>query len=292
MTKLISLIGAALLGMGLYFILADKMHIPTMKASKSLRNMSKQNSNASAIEVWMSGAAQYLSKYIRINEFRRAKLEKDLNAADMHITPERFRADILVKIVPIVLLALVMYFIIPLISAVILILAVAIYLKETNSLDEKIRLRREEIEYDLPHFVATVEKTLKYNRDILAILETYEENAAPAMRNELRITIADMKSGNYESALTRWESRVNSSMLSDTVRGLISVIRGDDTDFYWAALSVKFADVQRQMLKAKAVKVPGKINKLSMVLLFCFIALYFVVMGASMIDEMGFIFSM
>ncbi len=37
-----------------------------------------------------------------------------------------------------------------------------------------------------------------------------------------------MKSGNYETALTRFETRIQSPMLSDVVRGLISVIRGGD----------------------------------------------------------------
>lgn len=38
---------------------------------------------------------------------------------------------------------------------------------------------------------------------------------------ELEITTADMKSGNLESALTRFETRIGSSMLSDVIRGLI-----------------------------------------------------------------------
>ena len=46
------------------------------------------------------------------------------------------------------------------------------------------------------------------------------------MKRELDITTADMKSGNYETALTRLETRIGSPMLSDVVRGLISVIRG------------------------------------------------------------------
>lgn len=280
-------ISAVLLAVGLYLFLADRMHFPTLKTSKAIRNMAKQTTNASAIEVWMAGAAEYISKYIPVSEFRKIKLERDLKAANVSLTPERFTANAIVKALPILLLAIPAYFIFPVFSVLVILLAVAIFIREMTSLQEKIRIRREEIEYDLPHFVSTVEKTLKYNRDVLAILETYEENAAPAMRDELRITIADMKTGNYESALTRFESRVNSSMLSDTVRGLISVIRGDDTDFYWAALSVKFSDLQRQMLKEKAVKIPGKINKLSMVLLFCFIVLYFVVLGLSMVDEMG-----
>jgi len=37
-----------------------------------------------------------------------------------------------------------------------------------------------------------------------------------------------MRTGNFEGALTRFEARVSSAMLSDVVRGLIGVLRGDD----------------------------------------------------------------
>jgi hypothetical protein len=99
-----------------------------------------------------------------------------------------------------------------------------------------------------------------------------------------------MRSGNYESALTRLESRVGSSMLSDVVRGLISLLRGDDTTAYWSALSVKFADYQRQMLRQKAVKVPGKIRKLSMILLFCFVITYLLIIGMEIMNSIGILF--
>ena len=99
-----------------------------------------------------------------------------------------------------------------------------------------------------------------------------------------------MRSGNYEAALTRLESRVGSAMLSDVVRGLISVLRGDDTTVYWASLSIKFADIQRQLLKMQAQKVPSKVKRLSMVLLFCFMAVYLVVITVEIMSSLGAIF--
>ena len=57
------------------------------------------------------------------------------------------------------------------------------------------------------------------------------------LRQELEITIADMKSGNEETALTRLESRIGSTMLSDVVRGLISVKRGDNGVMYFEMLN-------------------------------------------------------
>ena len=59
------------------------------------------------------------------------------------------------------------------------------------------------------------------------------------MKRELEITIADMASGNEENALTRMESRIGSTMLSDVVRGLISVKRGDNGIMYFQKMCIR-----------------------------------------------------
>ena len=119
------------------------------------------------------------------------------------------------------------------------------------------------------------------------ILDNFKENAGPELRRELEITVADMRSGNYEVALTRLESRVGSSMMSDVTRGLISVIRGDKTDVYWGNLVLKFSDYQRTLLKTEANKAPKRVRKLSMALLFCFMLVYVVVIGQVLLSSLG-----
>ena len=74
------------------------------------------------------------------------------------------------------------------------------------------------------------------------------------------------------------------------VRGLISLLRGDNTTAYWSSLSIKFADYQRQMLKQQAQKVPGKIKRLSMILLFCFMSFYLVVIIVEIMQSLGELF--
>ena len=178
----------------------------------------------------------------------------------------------------------------PLISPVFLLLGVAMYFKEYNSIQERIKKKRTAIEFELPRLVFHIEKTITHNRDVLTLLDDYRDNAGPELQEELSITVADMRSGNYEAALTRLESRVGSSMLSDVVRGLLSVLRGDETAMYWASLAVKFADIQRQLLKQQAVKIPGKVRRLSMILLFCFILVYMVVFVVQIMSSLGAMF--
>ena len=55
---------------------------------------------------------------------------------------------------------------------------------------------------------------------------------------ELDQTIADMKTGNYENALIRFETRIGRPMLWDVVRGLVGVLRGDDQRMYFKMISI------------------------------------------------------
>ena len=137
-------------------------------------------------------------------------------------------------------------------------LAVLVYFKEIQKAEKHMESRREEIETELLRFVSTVEQELASSRDVLSILEGFKKNTAPAFADELGITCADMRSGGYEVALMRMEARVNSPQLSDVVRGLISVIRGDNGKMYFQMLSHDFKQMELRKLKAKAQKIPGK----------------------------------
>lgn len=175
----------------------------------------------------------------------------------------------------------------PILSLLIAVIAVVIYFTEYKKVGKIIRGKRQRIEYELPRLVSSIDKTLTHSRDVLGILDSYREHAGEDLRRELDITVADMRSGNYEVALTRLESRVGSSMMSDVTRGLISVIHGDKTDVYWGNLVLKFSDYQRTLLKNEANKAPKRVRKLSMALLFCFMLIYVVVIGQVLLSSLG-----
>lgn len=280
-----------LIGIGLYLILADVLKIPFIKTSKTAINLSKrQKKKTSSTELWLQNFSSFIASKIHLNEYRKIGLESDLKTAGINLSPEQYTANALLKAGICGSFAVPAFVIFPLISPVFILIAIAIYFKESKGIQEKIKVKREAIEYELPRLVFSIEKTLLYNRDILSILDKYRETAGNELKSELDITVADMRSGNYESALTRLEARVGSSMLSDVVRGLVSVLRGDDTQMYWASLSLKFADMGRQILKKQAVKVPGKVKRLSMLLLFCFMAIYMVVIVYQLMISMGAMF--
>ena len=278
-------------GVALFFILADCFRVPFFKTSKAINNLAKrQKKKTSTLDIWLGDLAMWISKRLRINEFKRMQIEIDLRSAGVNLSPEMHIANSIVKSMLIGIMAIPMLFIFPLLSPIIVALAVMMYFKASKGVADKIKEKRRHIEYELPRFVSHIEKTLKHNRDVLYILDSYKNNAGDELKQEIEITIADMRSGNYEAALTRFESRVGSSMLSDVTRGLIGVLRGDETDVYWAGLAVKFSDYQRQLLKQQAQKIPGKVKRLSMCLLLCFMLIYVVVIGMEIMNSIGVLF--
>lgn len=289
---MIQVIAGILVGVGMMYILLDAFKVPYLKTSKSVKTVSKkQREKTSSIDVWLGGIANSLAKIIRINEYKRAELLNDLRTAKLDITPEQYKANAIVKALVLGVFAIPMLFIFPLLSPVILIISVVVYNTENKKAGKKIKEKRQLIEYELPRFVSTVEKSLKHSRDVLYMLESYTQNAGEAFRDELNITIADMRSSNYEAAITRLEARIGSPMMSDVCRGLIGILRGDDMTIYWSTLSLKFADVHRQQLKQRAQKIPKKVKRLSIALLVCFMLIYVVVIMYQIIGSLGILFS-
>ena len=277
-----------LVGLGVGIILIDTLKLPSMKAVKALGNLGKKgDKKISAAEIYLKDLSVFISKRLKLNEYKRAQLEADLRTAGMEITPECYVSDALVKALIIGILAIPAFFIFKIAAVVIILISVLVYFKEYTAVGNKIRARRKRIEYELPRFVGSIEKTMQHSRDVIYILDSYKEIAGEDMKREIDITVADMRSGNVEVALTRLETRVGSTMMSDVTRGLIALNRGDDNHIYWGQLVLKFADYQRQLLRQQADAVPRKVKRLSMALMFCFMLIYVAVIGQVLVTSLG-----
>ena len=279
---------AAIAAIGLGCILADVFKIPKYPVSKAITSLGKRkNKKTNPLDIWLGDLANLIASKLRLNEYKRLQLKIDLESADMTLSPEQYVANAIVKALFIGAFAIPFLFFAPIISIIVVAIAVVIYFSEYKKVGNIIKEKRRQIEAELPRLVSNIDKTLVHSRDVLGILDSYREHAGEELRRELDITVADMRSGNYEVALTRLESRVGSSMMSDVTRGLVSVIRGDKTDVYWGNLVLKFSDYQRTLLKNEANKAPKRVRKLSMALLFCFMLVYVAVIGQVLLSSLG-----
>ncbi|NLU24190.1 MAG: secretion protein F [Clostridiales bacterium] len=287
MTGAIFLFGV-LLATGFFFIAADLLRLPSLAAQKAMLAAGKQSkTKPKTIDTLLQSAAVRLSRLIRMDEYKRGRMKNVLSAAGLNMTPELFTASAIVKAASVALLAIPCIFVLPLLALVALFLAVLIYFKEIRKADEALSAKRSRIEQELPRFVATITQELKASRDVLAMLESFKNNAGADFGAELDILTADMRSSSYEAALTRFEARFNSPMLSDITRGLIGVLRGDDGAVYFQMLSHDMKQLELQRLKAQAMKIPPKIRVCSFFMLMCFLLTYMVIIVYEIITSLG-----
>lgn len=278
----------ALLAAGLFFVAADLLKLPRLATQRALLSVGRrEKKQARSLDALLMGWAVKLSGHIRMDEYKRLRLQNILSAAGMGMTPEVYTAFAIVKAGAVLLGVIPCLLVLPLLAPVIVFLAVAVYFKENQRADEKLKGRRDEIEAELPRFVATVTQELAASRDVLSMVENYKHNAGETFAGELDVLTADMRSSSYEAALTRFEARFNSPMLSDIVRGLIGVLRGDNGVAYFQMLSHDMKQLELQRLKAQALKIPPKIRVFSFLMLLCFLMTYLAIIVFEIINSLG-----
>ena len=276
------------LALGLFFLAAAALRLPTIGAARAMLGTVKQErKSAKTLETGLMTVAVRLAKHIRMDEYKRGRMANVLKAGGINVAPEVYQAYALTKAGAVLLGVIPCVFLLPLLSPIVVILAVLLYFKETQKADEKLKAKREEIEGELPRMVATIEQELKSSRNVIGMLERFKTNAGPALTGELDILLADMRSSNYEAALTRFEARLNSPMLSDVVRGLIGVLRGDDSVVYFQMLAHDFKQIELQRLKAEAQKIPPKIRVFSFAMLMCFLLTYLAIICYVALESLG-----
>lgn len=289
--KILILLFGILFAVGLFLLLADILKLPRLATNKAMLTATKQQKeHAKNLEVLLNGWAVVLAKYVPIDEYKKHRMKNTLHAAGMNQTPEEFVAFALLKSGLVVLGIIPCLLILPLLAPVLLFLAIMIYFKEIKKADEKLFAKREKIESEMPRFVATITQELKASRDVLGILENFKKNAGEEFTNELDVLTADMRSSSYEASLTRFEARINSPMLSDITRGLISVLRGDDGAMYFQMLSHDMKQLELQRLKAQAMKIPPKIRVFSFLMLMCFVMTYVVIIVSEILHSLSGLF--
>lgn len=289
--KLIIILLFITLSVGLYLTLVSGLRLPTLRSNKAIKDSGKKDIKLSdAIDIYLVAGSVKIAKFIKINEYKRVRLDNTLKAAGIDMTPEEYTAHAILKAGLFLLPMIPFFFIFPLINIVFAILAVLTYVKEIGKADEMLKEKRERIECELYRFTSTLTQELKNSRDVLSMLEHYKENAGEDFKKELDILCADMRSSSYEAALTRFESRLNSPQLSDVVRGLIGVLRGDDGAVYFQMLTHDFKQLELQRLKAKAAKVPPKIRVFSFMMLMCYLATFFVIIIYEILNSLATMF--
>lgn len=289
---LLALASIVFLGIAAYNLSCAFVDIPTGRTSKMMMLARKQQNarNEKLLDVYITKIATLLAPFLRLDRLKRNRLQAALAIAGLELTPEAYTARAWVTAGAVGLCAVPMAFLMPLLSPVLMGLAVALWFSTYYAAFDFVRKRRKLIEAEVPRFALTIGQNLENDRDVLKILTSYRRVAGRDFAVELDQTIADMKTGNYENALLRFETRIGSPMLSDVVRGLIGVLRGDDQRMYFKMICFDMRQIEQNNLKKEAAKRPRKIQRYSMMMLVCIMIIYLVVLCTEVINSLGVFF--
>ena len=286
---LLALISIIFFAFAVYNLSTAFADIPTSRTSKMMMLAKKQRGtkNEQLLDVYLTKVAKLFAPYLRLDRLKRNKLQAALTIAGLELTPEVYTARAWVTAGAVGFCALPMAFLMPFFVPVLIGTAVALWFSTYYAAFDFVKKRRKLIEAEIPRFALTIGQNLENDRDVLKILTSYRRVAGRDFAAELDQTIADMKTGNYENALLRFETRIGSPMLSDVVRGLVGVLRGDDQRMYFKMICFDMRQIEQNNLKKEAAKRPKKIQRYSMMMLICIMIIYLVVLCTEVLSSLG-----
>lgn len=259
---LLALLAIICFGFATYNLTCAFVDIPTKKTSRMMMLARKQQGIKAEklLDVYTTKIARLLAPYLKLDKLKRNKLQRALDIVGRNCHRKSIPPGHGSGRVPVGLCALLMAPLMPLAVPILIGLAVALWFSTYYSVFDFVKKRRKLIESEIPRFALTIGQNLENDRDVLKILTSYRRVAGKDFGAELDQTIADMKTGNYENALIHFETRIGSPMLSDVIRGLIGVLRGDDQRMYFKMICFDMRQIEQNNLKKEAAKRPKKIS--------------------------------
>ena len=252
----------ALLGLGIYLIITELAVMPSSKSRKTVSMLFRESMGFS--DQFSVPLANFLVRFINIETIRKKDIQLKLNAAEIKCSPEFYIAKSISDGILIAVFAVPMLWIMPVASICCIVGGVLIYFQSMKRADRIIKQKRENIETDMVLFASTICQSISTSRDVCGDI----------FRHELDVTIADMKTGNYEEAIKKLDERVNSSDLSEIIKGLLSVMHGDDQRIYFEMLTKDLMTKEKENLKKEARKRPEKMNGVSVFMVICFLTMF------------------
>ncbi len=289
---LLIMLVAALVGVAAYNFICSAVDVPTGQTSKMMMLSGRRDGGKkeNLADVYIAKVAALFAKFIHPDDIKRAKLQNALEIAGIEMTPETYIASAIARGLLITLATIPLWFVTPLMVLVSVALGCLIGFAKYQEVLDFVAKRRKRIEAEIPRFAGAITQNLEIDRDILRMFLAYRRVAGPDFAAELDQTVADMKLGNYENALLKLEKRINSPLMSDVVRGLIGVLRGDDQRVYFKMICFDMRQLEQNNLKKEALKRPQKMQKYCMFMMGCILLIYGVVLVTEVVSSVGILF--
>jgi pilus assembly protein TadC len=202
------------------------------------------------------------SRLVYIDETTGAKLGRDLEKAGLPITPKVYTArKYLTAFLGVCLMAI--CFVLEFYFGVFIFLLVMVFalMKQRDTLNEKIRKKELVISQEMPRFVRTLCRNLKSDRDLVSVINSYRKIAGPELGGELDILLAEMQSGNAQSALVHFENRIGSPEAFRLCAALRDMSMGIDQTTTLSYMADDMARSAKENIKRELSLRPGKMRR-------------------------------
>lgn len=278
----LSLTGLA--GFGLWLVLTDTILFPSLRTEKLYRENERKKSGGNWMDQLAAPLAKRLEPHISLNEYKREKLNHTLKTIGESKTAEQYTANAAAQSIILAAIGLTTGLVNPLLPVIVTGLAVYSYLKSMREPEKRLKEKREKIELELPRMASTISNSLSASRDVVKMLEHYRKVCGAELADELDVTLADMKTGNLQNALRGLENRIGSTQLSELVRGLLSVLRGEDQQLYFYTKNNEFRRESIEHQKQEIQKRPDKLMPYIAGIMFCFVVMLVYVLGCEVMQ--------
>ena len=217
------------------------------------------------VDIWqlqsLNNILQIVAPLIPISENTEQKMNERLARADLPYTAKEYYAKAIMSglvgfLVAITGASMNSYFIV----IVGLLLALLFFSKNIDQVDDILKEKYIQIEASIPTMIRSIVSGLQTDRNIINVFNNYKKIAPTAMKSELELLLADMKSSSIPKALSRFEARMSSPEVSRLVAALIEVERGVDATTTLSYLAADMTTMANELNQRELDKRPGKMK--------------------------------
>ncbi|MEG1513390.1 MAG: hypothetical protein RSD95_00735 [Clostridia bacterium] len=261
MSLILTICFMALIGAGLYMIAGRVLCLPHKTTVSAIRHPHGKPSFDEQAAKTMRPITTLIAKLFPMSEYKRQRYEADFARLGIASTPQEYTAGLIAKSLMLAILGLAFILLgIPWLSIITCLAGLLSYFQSSQKLKKQVEKLNQAIDAELPRMVGTMECTLGDNRDLIGFFSRYRRVAGKVLGQELDMLLTDMQMGNQELALRRMEGRVQSSNLSALVMVLLGVDQGTDQRTSLAILSRDIRTKERELLRRRMEKRPGRIK--------------------------------
>ena len=236
-------------------------------SSAGYRTLSKMSKwERKRADVWTAFPLKQLlavvARLVYVDEATATRLIKMFSTAELKMTPQEYTArKILVIAFGAVLTVLCFFFRFYLGIVVALLITIYLLMKQRDVLNAKVRKKDFIISQEMPRFVRTICRSLQSDRDLCNVISAYRKVAGPELGGELDILLAEMQSGNVQTALAHFESRLGSPEAFRLCSALRDMNMGIDQTATLAYMADDMARAAKENIRKELSLRPGKMRR-------------------------------